>query len=207
MGSEKGYQKWLNDTTKHCNTDGMVAKIRQQAAEINDLKETKNIAIEEAGKWSRMAGSAEIEIEQLKARIESLQVDIDADKFNQNILMAKIRQLKKCVLEWMLHHWGQNDHISGAAHCCQYCWDLSSRTIDAKNDIDVEAILKAYIDRKTDNKEIVSLKACIQDARSLLVDYDGYETAEGLKTLIDQVDMILRTYKPMNRISIKKAGE
>jgi len=38
MGSEKDYQKWLNDTTKHCDTDAMVAMIRQQAAEIERLK-------------------------------------------------------------------------------------------------------------------------------------------------------------------------
>ena len=49
------------------------------------------------------------------------------------------------------------------------------------------------------DKEIANLKACIQDARSLLVDYDGHKTAKGLKTLIDQVDTLLMTHKPMER--------
>ena len=47
--------------------------------------------------------------------------------------------------------------------------------------------------------EIERLKACIQDARSLLVDYDGYETYEGLKKLIDQIDTLLMTHKPLER--------
>ena len=55
--------------------------------------------------------------------------------------------------------------------------------------------------------EIERLKACIQDARSLMVDYDGYKTYEGLKILIEQVDFLLMTHKPMERISSEKAGE
>ena len=54
------------------------------------------------------------------------------------------------------------------------------------------------------DKEIANLKACIQDARSLLVDYDGYKTYEGLKILIEQVDFLLMTHEPLER---KKAGE
>ena len=49
--------------------------------------------------------------------------------------------------------------------------------------------------------ELSDLKACIQDARSLMVDYDGYEYVEGLRLLIDQVDELLATHKPMERIS------
>ena len=52
--------------------------------------------------------------------------------------------------------------------------------------------------------EIADLKICSEDARSLMIDYDGYETAEGLKELTDQVDTLLMTHKPMER---KKAGE
>ena len=53
----------------------------------------------------------------------------------------------------------------------------------------------------------IELEACIQDARSLMIDYDGHKTAEGLKTLINKVDMLLMTHKPLERISSEKAGE
>ena len=52
--------------------------------------------------------------------------------------------------------------------------------------------------------ELANLRACIEDARSLLIDYDGYKTYKGLKKLIDQVDTLLMTHKPLKR---KKAGE
>ena len=50
----------------------------------------------------------------------------------------------------------------------------------------------------------LELEACIQDARSLMIDYDGHKTAKGLRELIDQVDDLLMTHKPLER---KKAGE
>ena len=52
--------------------------------------------------------------------------------------------------------------------------------------------------------ELANLRACIEDARSLLIDYDGYKTYKGLKKLIDQVDTLLMTHKPMEWL---KAGE
>ena len=55
--------------------------------------------------------------------------------------------------------------------------------------------------------ETANLKECIQDARSLMEDYDGYETAKGLRELIDQVDTLLMTHKPMEWLSPEKAGE
>ena len=48
---------------------------------------------------------------------------------------------------------------------------------------------------KNKDKEIANLKACIRDARYL---------NEGLKILLDQVDELLMTHKPLER---KKAGE
>jgi len=50
---------------------------------------------------------------------------------------------------------------------------------------------------KQQSAEIADLKACIQDARSLMEDYDGYETVKGLRELIDQVDDLLMTHKPV----------
>ena len=47
--------------------------------------------------------------------------------------------------------------------------------------------------------ELANLRACIEDARSLLIDYDGYKTYKGLKKLIDQVDTLLMTHKPLER--------
>jgi len=55
--------------------------------------------------------------------------------------------------------------------------------------------------------EIADLKICIEDARSLMEDYDGYETVKGLRELIDQVDDLLMTHKPMEWLSPEKAGE
>ena len=54
------------------------------------------------------------------------------------------------------------------------------------------------------DKEIANLKACVQDACSLLVDYNSHKTAGGLKKLVDQMSTLLMTHKPLKR---KKAGE
>ena len=45
--------------------------------------------------------------------------------------------------------------------------------------------------------EIERLKACIRDARYL---------NEGVKILLDQVDELLMTHKPLDRLSPEKAG-
>ncbi len=55
--------------------------------------------------------------------------------------------------------------------------------------------LEKQVDKQA--AEIADLEACIEDARSLTVDYDRNDTAEGLKMLIDQVDELLSTHKPM----------
>ena len=62
-------------------------------------------------------------------------------------------------------------------------YDLNQRNI---------ALMKIV---KNKDNEIANLKACIRDARYL---------NEGLKILLDQVDELLMTHKPLER---KKAGE
>jgi len=76
--------------------------------------------------------------------------------------------------------------------------DIEEATSIETSPVDTEEKLKQQ------TAEIERLKACIQDARSLMVDYDGYKTYEGLKVLIEQVDFLLMTHEPLER---KKAGE
>ena len=64
---------------------------------------------------------------------------------------------------------------------------------------DEEVWIDAEEKIKQQATEIADLKICIEDARSLMEDYDGYETVKGLRELIDQVDDLLMTHKPMER--------
>jgi len=70
-------------------------------------------------------------------------------------------------------------------------WDIANLAADL-----MEANKKAI--EQAD--EIADLEACIQDAQSLLLDYDGCTTVGGLKKLIDNVVDLLATHKPMERI-------
>jgi len=79
--------------------------------------------------------------------------------------------------------------------------DIEEATSIETSPVDTEEKLKQQA------AEIADLKECIQDARSLMEDYDGYETVKGLRELIDEVDELLMTHKPMERISSEKAGE
>jgi hypothetical protein len=49
----------------------------------------------------------------------------------------------------------------------------------------------------------IILKKCIDDSLMLSLNYDGYNSVEGLKKLIDEMVNILKSQQPMEIIDLK----